>query len=115
MNDAKNPQLMPSEIEDDVLKIADSEVQVEKVLSEEELKRIEAERLEAEARGRGKKDDSAERGLVVMMDGKLEEDDSKVARPFGACPYTCLYTWPGTHVSYGGRSSSSPHSNGPSG
>jgi hypothetical protein len=77
-NDTQDLQLGESEIADTCLNVKDEEVGVEKVLSEEEKNRIEQERLEAEARARGAKDDSAERGLIVMMDGKLEEDDQKV-------------------------------------
>ena len=61
-----------------ILEVKDSEIKVEKYHSPEDLAKQEAARLEDARRRAEQEDDSVERGLKIMMDGKLERDENVV-------------------------------------
>jgi WD40 repeat protein len=67
-----------TEVAGSVLRVLDEEVTVEKVLSEAERKALEEDREARDARERNRTDDSCERALQVMMDGRLETSDGKM-------------------------------------
>eukprot|EP00668_Euglena_longa_P015873 GGOE01020048.1.p1 GENE.GGOE01020048.1~~GGOE01020048.1.p1 ORF type:complete len:1603 (+),score=697.34 GGOE01020048.1:27-4811(+) len=72
------PKLVNSEQPEKLLEVLDSEITVEKYHSPEELQRLEAARLEDARRRAEQEDDSVEKGLKLMMDGKLERDENVV-------------------------------------
>lgn len=81
------PELDDDEIPENIIKVLDSEVKVERFLNAEELAKIEAKRLQAEERLRLQGEDNfRQRALTDMMNGKLEdrksqEEKEEIVRP----------------------------------
>ncbi|KAJ3343173.1 Cilia- and flagella-associated protein 43 [Gonapodya sp. JEL0774] len=73
-----HPVLDDNEVPERVLSVEDSEIKVEKWISEEEQQILNERRKEEEERiRRQKEDDSRERALFQMMGGKLEDRSNK--------------------------------------
>eukprot|EP00038_Savillea_parva_P020088 m.30364 g.30364 ORF g.30364 m.30364 type:complete len:1564 (+) comp4700_c0_seq1:36-4727(+) len=71
--DIFEPKALPLEDPEELLTVKDEEVKVERVLNDEErAAQAEQERLAEERRRLAQLDDPRERGLIDMMDGKLE-------------------------------------------
>jgi WD40 repeat protein len=82
-----HPELDEDEAPERIIEVHDSEVKVEKVLSEAERKKLDAKRLAQEERLRmNGEDNSRQRALMQMMGGKLEdrkmqEEKEEIVRP----------------------------------
>jgi WD40 repeat protein len=82
-----HPELDEDEAPERIIEVQDSEIKVEKVLSEAERKKLEAKRLAHEERLRmNGEDNSRQRALLQMMGGKLEdrkmqEEKEEIVRP----------------------------------
>ena len=81
------PELDDDELPENIIKVMDSEVKVEKFLTTEELAKLEAKRLLTEERLKLQGDENySQRALMDMMNGKLEdrkavEDKEEIVRP----------------------------------
>ncbi|KAI8899961.1 WD40-repeat-containing domain protein [Globomyces pollinis-pini] len=73
-----HPELDEDEMPETIIEVKDSEVTVERVLSAEELKKVELKRLQAEERLKNQGEDNfRQRALIQMMNGKLDDRKSQ--------------------------------------
>ncbi|KAJ3210579.1 Cilia- and flagella-associated protein 43 [Entophlyctis luteolus] len=75
------PQLDDDEVPERIITVDDSEVKAAKFIGPEERKRLEAQRKEEEERRRAAQQDNfRERGLMIMMNGKLDDKSEEVEK-----------------------------------
>ncbi|KAI9330069.1 hypothetical protein BDR26DRAFT_825041 [Obelidium mucronatum] len=75
------PVLDDDEVPERIIEVNDDEVKAEKFIGPEELKRIEARKREEEERRRAAQEDNyRERGLMIMMGGKLDDKSEETEK-----------------------------------
>ncbi|KAI8612803.1 hypothetical protein BC830DRAFT_1230957 [Chytriomyces sp. MP71] len=75
------PALDDDEVPERIIEVNDSEVKAEKFIGPEEMKRIEVRKREEEERHRAAQEDNyRERGLMIMMGGKLDDKSEETEK-----------------------------------